>query len=158
MIQISDPITIDGRPYSPPSSLPPAPIHERWIGPIPSVSVEADGDGGDALYHAGGAAPAWGGYKPTLREGRPSPHSSASLATLECVATPEGLVWYVSAPSERRSYRGALIGCHAVHEGRTREDLLAIGLREDEADEAFAALARRTDARLYPMPRDDFSL
>jgi hypothetical protein len=108
----------------------------RWIGPIPEILVPGREDC-DLWYHPGGPAPAWGGYCP-IPEGTVSWHSRWGWETDRWTAhtcdtrlrrTKHG--WYVEAPI-RRANRCLVIAEDALRAGRTRDQMMALGIYPEE--------------------------
>lgn len=146
------PHTIDGTEVQVPRRAPAPPPGERWIGPIPNRTLPADTDD-HPFRHAGGAAPMWGGYRPTVRNGRVVPHDLDSRATLAPVATSHGgvvLHWYVSAPADRLCERAVKIAMGALHDGEQPATLREMGIRADEIHEAITR--RQVSSPCSPSP------
>jgi hypothetical protein len=134
----------------------------RWIGPIAEIALQREGEcdgwrGGSQHDHPGGPAPVWGGYRPGLRSDIVS-HTDwwrmSDEAGDDLSAYPYGDVWsahmgvshlrrdtdgwYVQAPM-RLAGRCVRIAEDALRDGATRQQIMGLGISEEEVDEAASA-------------------
>ncbi len=123
----------------------------RWVGPIPTIFIEkGPGKPGDTFYHPGGPAPKWGGYSPVRTDldwakfcelalaGKTAQlwddQWSAHTAETRLKFSPEG--WYVECPADRLAMRCVYIAEAALRDGTSRDELLQLGITEEEIAKA----------------------